>query len=61
MIALSVRKDAKHPIPAAPKNLRSWGGSLLSPLLLFALYLYYNTCASSFWVIVYWAGLLRGL
>ena len=50
VIALSVRKVARHPIPAVPRNFSSWGGNLLSPRLLHALYLCYNTCASSYCV-----------
>jgi hypothetical protein len=37
-IALSFRKVARLLIPAAPRNLRSCGGSLLFPRLLVALY-----------------------
>ena len=50
-IALSLRKDARLPIPAWPMNLSNCGGSRLFPRLLVALYLCFSTSCSSYAVI----------
>jgi hypothetical protein len=47
VIALSVKNVARQLTPAVPRNFSSWGGILLNPRLLHALYLCYNTCVSS--------------
>jgi hypothetical protein len=60
-IALSFRKVAKLPIPAGPRNLSNWGGSWLMPLLLVALYWYFNTLVSSAYVMWLAPGVSKGL
>ena len=37
VMALALRKVARLWIPVGPRNLRSWGGKVLNPLLLVAL------------------------
>jgi hypothetical protein len=46
-MALTFRKDARLETPVAPRNFSSYGGSLLRPLLLSALYLTLSISVSS--------------
>ena len=47
-------------MPAGPKNFRSCGGNLLSPLLLVALYFCSKIIANSSCVMWWVCGLVRG-
>jgi hypothetical protein len=60
-IALAFINDARLVIPVGPRNLSSYGGSLLRPLLLSALYLYLSILVSSS-VEMWWSdGVVRGV
>jgi hypothetical protein len=61
VIALSVRKVAKQRTPVDPRNFSSWGGNLLDPRLLHALYLCYSTWVSSSYVMRWFYGLAMGV
>ena len=67
MIALSFKNVARLEIPVSPRNLSSYGGILLSPLLFVALYLYssmpFNSSVEMWWFSgfdsgVYWSGIM---
>ncbi len=60
-MALSFRKVARLAIPAVPKNLSTWGGRRLPPLLLVALQLQFSTYLSSSVVMKFAVGDLSGL
>jgi hypothetical protein len=47
VIALEFRKFVKLSIPAVPKNFSNYGGSILFPRLLVALYFFYSINFSS--------------
>ena len=60
-MALAFRKDARLAIPFGPMNFSNYGGSLLRPLLLSALYLYLSMLVSSS-VEMWWSdGVVRGV
>jgi hypothetical protein len=60
-IALVLRKVARHSIPFFPRNFNSYGGSLLRPLDLAALYLSLSISDSS-WGEMWWAvGFVSGV
>ena len=61
VIALSVRNVARQLTPVVPKNFSSWGGSLLNPRLLFALYLCFSTWVSSSVVMRCLCGAVNGV
>ncbi len=60
-MALAFRKDARLAIPFGPMNFSNYGGSLLRPLLLSALYLTLSMSVSSS-VDMWWAdGVVSGV
>ena len=60
-MALAFRKDARLETPVAPRNFSIYGGSLLRPLLLSALYLTLSISVSSS-VDMWWAdGVVSGV
>lgn len=61
VIALSFRNVARLVIPYGPRNLSSYGGSLLRPLLFVALYLCSRMAVSSLLVMWWCAGLVSGV
>jgi hypothetical protein len=61
VMALAFKKLARLSIPAVPRNFRSYGGSLLRPLLLVALYLCSKMPVSSSLDMWWWSGLARGV
>ena len=60
-MALAFRKDARLETPIAPRNFSNYGGRLLRPLLLSALYLTLSISVSSS-VDMWWAdGVVSGV
>ena len=60
VIALEFRKFARLPVPAGPKNLRRWGGSMLRPRLFVALNFFYRMYFNSPSVIRCGVGSING-
>ena len=61
VMALALRKVARHWTPAGQRNFRSWGGRILRPLLFVALYLLSRIYDSSVGVMRLWSGSVRGV
>ena len=61
VIALALRKVARLEIPAGPRNFRSYGGMVLSPLLFVALNLWTRMASNSGCVMRWSSGLVRGV